>query len=422
MNFCKECDEYISLYIDGLLEEKIELEFIKHVEQCSECSAKFKVASYLTELCKEEELPLPENFSASLHNRLQEVSENINTKNNDSKFKLIIQSKKFIASFSTAAVLVISLLAYNLLPNMGTMKSFSQVSESAQIKTEQKIENKQAADSDNIVNKNSSSENKEATQYEASSTLSDTKGDQPSAAEVTPEDKRLIITFSEPVQTENTESNEKENNLKARAFQDDKGESEGSADTDTDEINDALMFSKAADNASDTEKHISNYAEIKVEVSPDRTQIEDLKRLMSDIGAYQITAYTNNSVVEKSDNNSADNAKSDISTYNSVDTTSATEYIDYYLTLSQYSKLESQSVKYNLKFSSKTDIIKKDISQIYNELNKQKIEIDNKISIASENNQDTSAYEAEKARLTEEMSKIINGKDIVIVRIFFVHE
>lgn len=419
MNFCKECDEYISLYIDGLLEEKSESEFIKHVEQCSECSAKFEAALYLSELCKGEELPLPENFSATLHTRLQEESVNINTKNNESKFMFIIKNKKLIASLSTAAVLVISLMAYNLLPNMVTMELASKNSESAQIKLEQKIENKQATDSNNTANKNNSSQVEEATQYEASSnsTLSDAKSDNSSISVVTPEDKRITMTFSEPVQTENKKSNEKENGVKERAYQDDMKKSESSTDTDTDKTNNAVMFSTvldaATDTASDTEKHISNYAEIKVDVSPKGTKIENLKKLMIDVGAYQITAFTNNSVA---------NDKSDISKYNSVDTTSSTEYIDYYMTLSQYSKLESQAAKYNVEFSSKTDIIEKDVSEIYNELNKQKIELYNKISLATENNQDTSAYEAEEARLTEEMGKIINKKDIVIVRIFFVNE
>lgn len=432
MNFCKECDEYISLYIDGLLEEKIESEFIKHVEQCSECSAKFEAASYLAELCKGEEIPLPENFSASLHTRLQEVSGNINIKNNESKFMFVIKSKRFIASFSTAAVLVISLMAYNLLPNMGTIESTSKDSESAQIKTEQKIENKQAADSNNTANKNSSSKIDEATQYEASSnsTLSDTKSANASNSVVTTDDKDIKVTFNKSTHSEKTESKTDKNNVKERAYQGDKGKSESSTEKDTDKTKKALMFSTAldapSDNASDTGKHISNYAEIKVDVSPNGTEIEDLKKLMSDVGAYQITAYANNNVAEKSDINSTDStakANSDASTYKTVNTTlPVPEYIDYCLTLSQFSKLESQTAKYNVEFSSKTDIIEKDVSQIYNDLNKQKIEIDNKISIALEKGENISAYEAERERLTKEMGKIITEKDIVIVRMFFVNK
>ena len=145
MNFCKECDEYISLYIDELLDDETKSDFLEHMNNCRHCSAKFEEALYCSELCKEEQdIPLPENFSEALHIRLQQVSESSNNKNKQEKLVFIVKSKRFIASLSTAAVLVISLLAYNLMPSMVTKNdSIANYSEAAQ------LESKKAEDTDN---------------------------------------------------------------------------------------------------------------------------------------------------------------------------------------------------------------------------------------------------------------------------------
>lgn len=425
MNFCKECDEYISLYIDGLLEEEIKSEFLKHAEQCNECSAKFKAATYISELCKEE-IPLPEDFSSSLHNRLQEASRSINKKNNESKFMLIIHSKKLIASLSTAAVLVISLLAYNLLPNMSPMKLSSQDAVTTQLETEQ-TENKKDSDIDNSVNRKNSTEVEESAQYQASSNsfLSNDqdKDAEQSVAVVVSEDKEITQKFSKSISSENKENNDSKNIAKKRNLQGDVVASTSSDDTHNNLKDDSTIYMMTSGNASDSEKHISNYSEIKIKVSAHGTEIEDIKTLMSDIGGCQLITHLNDSIIEKSDANSAesaDKANSDNLVYAlEKPDLDATNYIDYYLTLEQYSMLASQASKYNLEIISKTDIIKKDISQIYNDLNKQKIEINKKIAEASKNGEDISAYEAEKAKITEEINKIGDIKEMVVVRIFF---
>lgn len=420
MNFCKESDEYISLYIDELLDDETRSDFLEHMNNCRNCSAKFEEALYYAELCKEEQdIPLPENFSEALHIRLQQVSESSNM-NKQEKLVLIMKSKRFIASLSTAAVLVISLLAYNLIPNMVTKNdSIAKYSEAAQ------LESKEAGDVDNSGKISGSREVEKNIQDQASveSNLSSSKGSEGVAAEVPSEDKDIKLTFSEPLPTEKKESAVADNNLKIKTFQVEEGVDTDSSSKDVESKNDALLYSISGNN-SDTAKYTSNYSEIKMEVSAERKEIEQLKLLMNEIGASELHSVLDNKTYENSSLNYAESSeKADSNTSTNESAASfflASEYVDYYLPINQYSLLETRAEKYHLEFNSKTDIIKKDISQIYNELNKKKVEIDNKITDASKNKEDTSAYEAEKERLTEEMNKIINEEEIVVVRIFFV--
>jgi hypothetical protein len=419
MNFCKECDEYISLYIDELLDDKTKSDFLKHINKCRHCSAKFEEALYCAELCKEEQdIQLPEYFSEALHLRLQEVSESSNKKNKQEKLILIIKSKRFVASLSTAAVLVISLLAYNLMPNMVTKNdSTANYTEAAQ------IENKKAEDIDNSGKFSGSSEVEKNIQDQASgeSNLSSAKDTEDVAAGIPSEDKDIKITLSEPIPTEKKENDVTDNNVNRRTFEGEEVVGSESGNQDAQTQNDALLYSISG-NDPDTAKYISNYSEIKMEVSAQRKEIGQLKLLMNDIGASELHTFSDNNIDENMNSaEDSDKADSNTSTYESANSfIIASEYVDYYLPLNQYSLLETRAEKYHLEFNSKTDIIKKDISQIYNELNEKKAEIDNKITKASKNKEDTSAYEVEKERLTEEMNKIINEKEIVIVRIFFV--
>ncbi len=412
MNFCKECDEYISLYIDELLDDKTKSEFLKHMNICSHCSAKFEEALYCAELCKaEKDIELPENFTQELHRRLQEVSQGSDKNNKQGKLMLIIKNKRLIASLSTAAVLVISLLAYNLMPNMVSKNaSTANYSEASQ------IENIEASDkTGNYFGKSEVEKNTE-NQGSKDSKVSSKKVTEESATGVISEEKDIKLTFSEPLQTEKKENDVIDNNPQMRTFQVEEGVGTDSGTQDTQQENDAFLYSLSG-NKFDTAKHISNYAEIKMEVSEQRTEIEQLKLLMKEIGASELHTVFDNKLNSAE---SSDKADLNASIYESATSfVVASEYVDYYLPLNQYSRLEAMAEKYHMEFSSKTDIIKKDISEIYNELNKKKEEIDNKITEASKNKEDTSAYEAEKERLTEEMNKIIDEKEIVVVRVFF---
>lgn len=418
MNFCNECDEYISLYIDELLDDETKSDFLRHMDKCRHCSAKFEEALYCAEFFKDEQdIPLPENFSEALHIRLQQVSESSNKKNKQEKLVLIIKSKRFIASLSTAAALVISLLAYNLMPNMVTKNdSTANYSEALQ------LESKKAQTTDNLgdFSRNSEVEKSMKDQASGESNLPNTKDSGEVSAEVSSDDKDIKITFSEPLPTEKKENDNTNNNIRIKAFQFEEGVDTDSGSQDAQQKNDALLYSIAGNNP-DTVKFISNYVEVKMEVSADRKEIEQLKLLMSEIGANELHTVLDNNIVE-SINSAEDSDKAESNTSTIESATSfiiAQEYVDYYLPLNQYSLLKTRAEKYHLEFNSKTDIIKKDISQIYNELNKKKVEIDNKITNASKNNEDTSAYEAEKERITEELNKIINEKEIVVVRVYF---
>ncbi len=417
MNFCKECDEYISLYIDELLDDETKSDFLEHMNNCRHCSAKFEEALYCAELCKEEQdMPLPENFSEALHIRLQQVSESSNKKNKQEKLVFIIKSKRFIASLSTAAVLVISLLAYNLMPSMVTKNdSTANYSEAPQ------LESKKAQTTDNLGDLNSEVGKSMQDQASGENNLSSAKSTEEVAAGVMSEDKDIKLTFSESIPTDNKENAATDNNLRVRTFQVEQGVDTDSGSQDAQQKNDALLYSISSNNP-DTAKYISNYSEIKMAVSAERKEIEQLKLLMNDIGASELHKVSENNVDKNM--NSAENSDKANSNTSAIESATSfiidQEYVDYYLPINQYSLLETRSEKYHLEFNSKTDIIKKDISEIYNELNKKKVEIDNKITIASKNKEDTSAYEAEKERLIQEMNKIINEKEIVVVRIFFV--
>ncbi len=421
MNFCKECDEYISLYIDQLLDDETKSEFLEHIDKCSHCSAKFEEALYCDELFKkEQDIPLPENFSETLHMRLQQVSESSNKKNTQEKLVFIIKNKRFIASLSTAAVLVISLLAYNLMPSMVTKNhSTAKYSEAA------RLENNMAEDTVNSgdFSVNSEVEKNIQAQANSESNLLRAKGTEDVAAEGPSDDRDIKITFSEPLPTDKQENAVTDNSINMRTFETEDRDGSESGSQDVQPKNDDVLYSILGNNP-DTVKHVSNYSEIKMVVSAERTEIEQLKLLMNDIGASELHTVSDNNVVEDSILNfdeKADKDSSNTSTHEAIASfVIDQEYVDYYLPLNQYSLLETWAEKYHLEFDTKTDIIKKDVSQIYNEINKKKEEIDNKISNASKNKEDTSGYEAEKERLTEELNKISNEKEIVVVRIFFV--
>lgn len=409
MNFCKECDKYISLYLDELLDDKSKVEFLKHIEGCSQCSAKLKEASYVADLCREDQdIELPENFSASLHKRLLETS----TKESKSKFVFFMNNKKLIASLSSAAILVVSLLAYNLLPHVGSSKdSTSFANETAQVKA-------------------SSSENGYSGSSEAkSSTTDNTTVAAKADSNAKTKDVDMTITYREGVSSEDADISIKskkevspeqtKNSEQARIYQDKPVASTNDEESKKEQQIDAFCYTLSLENQADNNKYYSNYAQINSQIPPQSIEIEVLRKFMKEIGSIELKPVTINSVVGNSVE-AIDGAQADTSKTSSAQTPQVdSQYIDYYLPLSLYSTLESKAVKYKLDLSNKTVITKNDITESYKVLNTQIGEIDNKILEASKKNENTSALEAEKAKLTEELNKIIVEKEMITVRIFY---
>ncbi len=78
---CKHIDEYISLYIDDVLNERDKKEFEVHLNQCPQCKKKLKETQKLVSLIKEiGEEPLPQGFRDNLIKKL-EGSRKMQTRN-----------------------------------------------------------------------------------------------------------------------------------------------------------------------------------------------------------------------------------------------------------------------------------------------------------------------------------------------------
>jgi len=404
MNFCKERDKYISLYLDELLDDKGRIEFLKHIDECSTCAAKLQEATYIADLFREDQdIQLPENFSSSLHGRLLEVS----VKESKSKFKGFVYNKKFIASLSTAAILVISLLAYNLTPQMGLSKDSTRMAnETAQ------IEASSAVDS-NFIGSEDSRSMPDAGNGDGALSNNTTAGTQANSNATTKDDD-VTIEPSKPASLEKTKNSSQFENDQ------DKTETGPSSDESLKKKEITASYFIKPDNQPNDNKYFSIYAELNIKVSPTGIEIEDLRKFMKEFGAIELKPVTINGIVENSAKSTAE-----VSTENSTTSSLQTplvklEYIDFYLPLSIYSTLESQATKYNLKFSTKNDIIKNDITDKYNILNSQKIELDKKIAEALIKGDNTSTFEAERKILTEEMDKIIADNGMITVRTFFI--
>ncbi len=397
MNFCKQSDEYISQYIDDLLDDKIRIQFIKHLEGCSECAAKLKEASLLVDLCREDQgIQLPDNFSESLHSRLIEISE----KESNPKFSFILHNKKLFATLSTAAVFVIFVLAYNLLPHMGPSKD----------STDMKSDKAQATSA--VSEYSGSSIAKESLQAGNNGTADSAANGNTAAAKengnTITAGADVIVAFDEKV-LPSIKFNKSTATGEANSTQA-KQESNSSDNRLVDEqVLDVFSYVASIDDAG-TKEYFSNYVEKSLKVSPEHIEIEALEEFMKEAGAIEL----------KSDSVSSKIENSALSTV----TASAVSdnYIDYYLPLSIYSTLDAKAKNYKLELNTKTDIINKDITDKYNELNNQIIEIDKNIEEALKKGESITAFENEKTILTEEMNKVVSEKEMITIRVFFVQE
>lgn len=403
MNFCKKNDEYISLLIDELLDDKTKIEFLKHMEECSECAKKLKEASYFAQLCREgQDLTLPDGFSSSLHRRLLEVS----ARENKSKLGFFVNNKRFIASLSTAAVLVISLLAYNLLPQIGSWQNMSDIS----IKNAQ-VEASSSADS--YSGRSGETEERAEVSDKSESSFKDSNANFTASSQTESltgaEDVQATVKFSEAV-PETSKKTSEESALSSSNGAAEQGPSNQEPIKKKEIKDETALFTIKNEDPLDTagQQYFLNYVELNMKVSPGSIEIEELKKIMNELGAIESKPVTISSIAENSHDTSAQI------------TVKPPEFIDYYLPLSLYSTLSDQVIKHKLELNSKTEIIMNDITNIYKELNIQIIKIDKKTEEALKNGEDTTGFEAEKTKITEDMNKIITAREMITVRVFFI--
>lgn len=71
---CRNFEELSSLYIDNMLSKEEAASFEAHLENCEECNMKLKNLQLIVESMNEiDEIELPDNFTASLREKLQEI-------------------------------------------------------------------------------------------------------------------------------------------------------------------------------------------------------------------------------------------------------------------------------------------------------------------------------------------------------------
>jgi hypothetical protein len=421
MNFCKDNDRYISLYLDGLLDNNEREEFLKHIEICSECSAKLKETSYIIDLCREDKGPeLPENFSASLHKRLLEEK----ARETKHKWLFKLTEKKLIAGLSTAAVLVVSLLAYNLMPQSGSM----QKSDSMAYSTTQAQDSEKASGGSDKEFGSSETENKASKQNEdkaeqGNNSVSDNqkqgnslnRKNQSDTGTVAANNKQEKTLVGQPSANELKNSKQpghNQNEIKSNKVS-------GNEVPDKPEF-DAFLYRSAAKIQTGAGKYVSNYAELNLKVSQGNKEISEFKTFMEKLGAVELKDTQKENI-----NNSIMANQS--STVNQEDTSAAITavqaeskaYIDYKLPLSLYSTVEAEAAKYKLELSVKTDIIIKDVTEKYDILNKEISEVDNKVTEASKKGEDISGLEAEKDILIQEKNNLYPGENMITVRIYY---
>lgn len=379
MDFCKESDYYISLYIDEMLDQTTKTEFEKHIKECGRCAQKLEEATALTELCREsEDIMLPQNFSSSLHERLIKVAEK------ERKGWPFIYNRKLIAGLSTAAVLVVSLLAYSLLPDTNQSRQSASIStdtavqrsitgsaestNSAKMETEQTDDAKQSAPNENAQVSKEVGSGSGSNRNDNGDLDSKKYSDKKTTGNTTPKIGGGAASPSEKTNKENSS---------------------------------ASIYSMKIAQDTDLQQYFSNTAELNLKVSGESNEKSDeeaLRELMSEFGASEI----------KSDAKIAS-------------ITAEPYYVDYVLSIDSFGKLKQEAAdKYNLQLSIMVPVTKDDVTEEYNDLERQKNELDKKIDDMTKKGEDTSSLKEEINNLTQKMDDIVKNNGMITVRIFFV--
>ncbi|EGD46057.1 putative transmembrane anti-sigma factor [Ruminiclostridium papyrosolvens DSM 2782] len=377
MDFCKESDYYVSLYIDDMLEEAIKEEFENHLNECGKCSQKVKEALALVELCREsDDIMLPQNFSSSLHDRLVEVAD----KQKQNKGKLFIYNKKLIAGLSTAAVLVLTLLAYSLLPHTNLNRKNDSISSGTTAFTSTEDSVKDAAKNSAAASKEEAVQNPNSQESSNESHLSSDK---------MPAAKGSGALKDYP---------------KKRVFEE-KGENKvvSKSSQSIQEADEKLKDSKESifrtKTAAAPMEYYSNTAEVilNTDTKDKENKDEALKGLMSELGGKELIA---------DDKTIAIMANS--------------SYSDYVIPLESFTKIQQlANDKYNLDISIKIPVTKENITEKYKELEKQRNVVSQKISDMEVKGNNTVTLEKERDDLSQKMDEIVKNSGMITVRISF---
>lgn len=368
MNFCKESDRYIALYVDDLLEPKEKAEFLNHVEHCSECKQKLDQMSLIADLCREDDgISLPDDFSLSLHNRLAEL--NVQEKN--SKIRPFAYNKKWIAGLSTAAVLVISLFAYNMLPNMNPSKTASM------------SDNGVAMDA--AAAGGSSAQNYGGSQEKASAApeVQARTGVAPNSqrAGETTESAKVEITTKE--QNSSQDAPSEDSTTSARKSAESKTLPKMAEESTFD-----TMFSIMAIATQYNESSV----ELRLDITTKQLEITALKQVMKEVGAEEV--------------------------YVSLSDQGEIQYFDYRMPLNRYDELFPKATNvYHLKLTPVTEIVKNDITAVYDELNIQKNDVEQNIEANRQKGLDVTELETERNTLIQKINDILVKNDSISVKI-----
>lgn len=423
MNFCQKIDLYISLYIDNKLEAEAEESFLKHIGECPECAEKLEQETLFTDLCRNDKLvALPENFTAVLHSKLLDVAQ----KEQKAPNTRLLFNKKYMTAVSSAAVVVISLLAYNLIPGSGVFENKSVAGASNEslvsgavvsggdsetaLKFNESIAGGEAQGNTSSPEIQKAPEGGNATAEQAAQSSEENAPvmKNEAAGDMGMADRKASF-FGSASQAENAGAiKAKSDRVRKQAEVPEKstpaatGGNASSRDNQQDQKQ--LKSEMASILSADTGIHYyTSYVELELIFSHADTGLKELDTLMDEKGAIQLGAGMVNGF--------------------EANTAGIAQYVDYSVPLSAYAALQSEALlKYNMEFKAKTDIIKTDVTIEYNNLENEKIDIENKIKEALKNGKDISALETEKSVLLKQMEAIIANKDSMTVRIFLVNK
>ena len=166
---CNEIDFYASMYIDNMLSEQEVKQFEQHLLSCEKCKARYNELKNIIETCDEiDEIPLPQNFEQMLHNKLLAIQ----PQKKSGILAFMLQYKRMLATVGTAAVVLVTLLAYNLIPHYSTSRNDSSAAQNVEA----------AADSTAAVGQYSGSaiEDPEADSKETGEAINDIAASEPS--------------------------------------------------------------------------------------------------------------------------------------------------------------------------------------------------------------------------------------------------
>ncbi len=127
---CNKIDFYASMYIDNMLSEIEVKQFENHLLSCEECKSRYNELKNIVETCDEiDEIPLPLDFEQMLHNKLLAIS----PQKKNVILAFMLQYKRMLATVGTAAIILVTLLAYNLIPYYSASRNDSSAAQNVEV-------------------------------------------------------------------------------------------------------------------------------------------------------------------------------------------------------------------------------------------------------------------------------------------------